>query len=211
MSRNPPGFFQGTEMPDAGWWESLWPDPAAVLAAVGVKPGAEAVDLCCGDGWFTLQLAKIARHVLAVDIDPGLLKIAQTRLTESGVSNCGYLAGDACELATLAPRPFEFCVHGKRLSRRSRPLAADSCRARDAKTRRTVRYRQLAPAPARRNGRARPAPRASNRFTALPRGHNRGRGIRGTAASGSRRTAALSLCGAVRAASSLKTRSCLPS
>ena len=104
---NPPGFFQGTEMPDAGWWESLWPDPAAVLGAVGVKPGAETVDLCCGDGWFTLQLAKIARHVLAVDIDPALLKIAQTRLAESGVSKCEYLAGDACELAMLAPRPFD--------------------------------------------------------------------------------------------------------
>ena len=26
-------------MPNAGWWEALWPDPASVLAAVGVKPG----------------------------------------------------------------------------------------------------------------------------------------------------------------------------
>ena len=35
MSSNLPGFFQGTEMPNAGWWEALWPDPAGVLAAVG--------------------------------------------------------------------------------------------------------------------------------------------------------------------------------
>src|SRR5262245_43868691 len=25
-----PGFFEGTEMPTAGWWEALWPDPAGV-------------------------------------------------------------------------------------------------------------------------------------------------------------------------------------
>ena len=34
-----PGFFQGTEMPNSGWWEALWPDPAAVLSATGIKPG----------------------------------------------------------------------------------------------------------------------------------------------------------------------------
>jgi hypothetical protein len=25
-----PGFFKGTEMPTAGWWEALWPEPAKV-------------------------------------------------------------------------------------------------------------------------------------------------------------------------------------
>src|ERR1700674_851880 len=39
MTSNIPGFFQGTEMPDAGWWEALWPNPAGVLSAVGVAPG----------------------------------------------------------------------------------------------------------------------------------------------------------------------------
>ena len=63
MTNNIPGFFRGTEMPTAGWWEALWPDPAAVLAAVGIERGMEVVDLCSGDGWFTLQIAKIARHV----------------------------------------------------------------------------------------------------------------------------------------------------
>ena len=55
-----PGFFEGTEMPTAGWWEALWPDPAGVLSSVGLKPGMEAIDLCSGDGWFTLQIAKVA-------------------------------------------------------------------------------------------------------------------------------------------------------
>jgi SAM-dependent methyltransferase len=108
MSSDLPGFFQGTEMPTAGWWEALWPDPAGVLVAVGVKPGMEVIDLCCGDGWFTLPLAKIARHVVAIDIDAKLLAVARTRLAESGVSNCEYQVGDAYELAGLAPRPADF-------------------------------------------------------------------------------------------------------
>jgi ubiquinone/menaquinone biosynthesis C-methylase UbiE len=108
MSNNLPGFFQGTEMPTAGWWEALWPDPTGVLAAVGVKPGMEVIDLCSGDGWFTLQMAKFARHVIAIDIDPNLLQMAQHRLAETGVMNCDFVAGDAYELAKLISEPADF-------------------------------------------------------------------------------------------------------
>ena len=71
-------------MPDAGWWEALFPDPAAILKSVGLSSGSDAVDLCSGDGWFTLQMARIARHVVAVDIDSRLLEISRARLAESG-------------------------------------------------------------------------------------------------------------------------------
>jgi ubiquinone/menaquinone biosynthesis C-methylase UbiE len=40
----------------------------------------EVIDLCSGDGWFTLQIAKIARQVVAIDIDPPLLEVARARL-----------------------------------------------------------------------------------------------------------------------------------
>jgi ubiquinone/menaquinone biosynthesis C-methylase UbiE len=83
-----PGFFEGTGMPDPGWWEALWPDPAGVLTKVGLKLGMEVIDLCSGDGWFTLQIAKIARHVTAIDIDRTMLETARIRLTEAGQSNC---------------------------------------------------------------------------------------------------------------------------
>jgi protein-L-isoaspartate O-methyltransferase len=108
MPSNLPGFFQGTEMPTAGWWEALWPDPAGVLAAVGIKPGMEVIDLCSGDGWFTLQLAKIAHRVIAIDIDPTLLGVARYRLSESGVTNCDFVSGDAYELASLVSGPVDF-------------------------------------------------------------------------------------------------------
>src|SRR5258708_4805772 len=108
MTDRPPAFFDGTEMPTAGWWEALWPDPAGVLAAVGIKPGMDVIDLCSGDGLFTLQIAKIARHVIAIDIDPNLLNVARHRLIEGGMTNCGFATGDAYALAALAPRPADF-------------------------------------------------------------------------------------------------------
>ena len=62
----------------------------------------DVIDLCSGDGWFTIQIAKIARHVTAIDIDPALLEVARLRLAESGVTNCAFTAGDAFDVAQLA-------------------------------------------------------------------------------------------------------------
>lgn len=95
-------------MPTAGWWEALWPDPAGILATVGIKPGMEVIDLCSGDGWFTLQIAKVARRAVAIDIDHNLLEVARHRLMESGVTNCEFIAGDAYDIAALAPRAADF-------------------------------------------------------------------------------------------------------
>jgi 2-polyprenyl-3-methyl-5-hydroxy-6-metoxy-1,4-benzoquinol methylase len=112
MTDRPDKFFQGTEMPTAGWWEALWPDPAGVLAAVGLRSGMNVIDLCSGDGWFTLQIAKVGRHVSAIDIDPNLLEVARHRLVESGVTNCDFIAGDAYDIAKLAgPADFVFMAN----------------------------------------------------------------------------------------------------
>ena len=112
MTDHPPSFFQGTEMPTAGWWEALWPDPGGVLAAVGLRSGMNVIDLCSGDGWFTLQIAKVARHVSAIDIDLTLLEVAKYRLMEGGVSNCKFILGDAYDIAKLAgPADFVFMAN----------------------------------------------------------------------------------------------------
>jgi ubiquinone/menaquinone biosynthesis C-methylase UbiE len=103
-----PGFFKGTEMPTAGWWEALWPDPATVLQQVGIRTGMTVIDLCSGDGWFTFQIAKIASHVVAVDIDITLLEVARLRLAESGLTNCDVIRGNAYDVASLAPQPADF-------------------------------------------------------------------------------------------------------
>jgi SAM-dependent methyltransferase len=101
MVEHTPGFFEGTGMPDPGWWEALWPDPAAVLRAVGVKPGMDVVDLCCGDGWFTFPLASIVRSVVAIDIDGQLLEAAKVRFAErGGAPNVVFVEADAYELGT---------------------------------------------------------------------------------------------------------------
>jgi SAM-dependent methyltransferase len=95
-------------MPTAGWWEALWPDPAGLLRAIGIISDMEVIDLCSGDGWFTSQIAKIVRHVVAIDIDPALLEVARLRLAEGG-----------CLIVTFGwATPFSLLIslHGRQIS-----------------------------------------------------------------------------------------------
>jgi ubiquinone/menaquinone biosynthesis C-methylase UbiE len=48
----------------------------------------DVVDLCSYDGWFTLRSAKLARHVIAIDIDPRMLEMSRHHLIEADASNC---------------------------------------------------------------------------------------------------------------------------
>ena len=68
----------------------------------------DVIDLCSGDGWFTLQIAKLARFVVAIDIDPALLEISRHRLREADINNCEFVAGDAYDVARLWARPVDF-------------------------------------------------------------------------------------------------------
>jgi len=103
-----PGVFRGTEMPTAGWWEALWPDPAMVLVQVGITAGMDVVDLCLGDGWFTLQIARLARHVTSSDIDRNFLNLAGIRLAENGITNCKFVEGNAYDVDRLISQPADF-------------------------------------------------------------------------------------------------------
>jgi SAM-dependent methyltransferase len=102
------GFFPATTMPDADWWQALWPDPAKVLAEMGVEPGMVAVDLCCGDGLFTVQLARIAKRVYAIDIDPVMLGRARARVAVASAANCELVVANAMTVNAVVPEPVDY-------------------------------------------------------------------------------------------------------
>jgi SAM-dependent methyltransferase len=102
------GFFPATTMPDADWWQALWPDPAKILAEMGVEPGIVAVDLCCGDGRFTVPLARSAKRVFAIDIDPVMLERTRMRIAAAGGANCEFLVADAMTVDQVVPEPVDY-------------------------------------------------------------------------------------------------------
>jgi SAM-dependent methyltransferase len=104
------GFFPATVMPDPDWWQVLWPSPEQVVIALGAGSQMEAVDLCCGDGLFTVPLALSTRHVVAIDIDPGMLALARAKATAAGATACEFVQGDAYALAHLIREPVDFVL-----------------------------------------------------------------------------------------------------
>ena len=144
-----PGIFEGTGMPDPGWWEALWPEPAKVLSAVGVRPGMDVVDLCSGDGWFTLQIANLARHVIAIDIDATLLDTTRIRLAESGLTNCTFIQADAYDVAKVIGDQVDHVFLAKCFPRGFGQAAPVEGRGKRLEARGTIRDRKLARALAR--------------------------------------------------------------
>jgi len=92
-------LFPATMMPDADWWQALWPDPEAVLRQVGIKPEMQVVDLCCGDGHFTKAMCQLVYpgKTWAIDLDDHLLEQAEKACENN--PNFRAIHGDARELA----------------------------------------------------------------------------------------------------------------
>ena len=61
-----------------------------MLANLGIKPGMTVCDMGCGNGFYALQLAKMVGdkgRVLAVDIQPEMLKLLRERMESRGQEN----------------------------------------------------------------------------------------------------------------------------
>ena len=105
---NNDALFPATIMPDADWWQALWPDPEAVLKKVGIMPDMQVVDLCCGDGHFTKPMCQLVHpgKTWALDLDADLLGQAEQGCEDN--PNFHAILGDARELPKQLTEPVDF-------------------------------------------------------------------------------------------------------
>ena len=71
-------------------------DCATLLKALDVKPGQVVCDMGCGNGFYTLQLARLtgeAGRVLAVDIQPEMLHMLDERAKAEQIGNIELIEG----------------------------------------------------------------------------------------------------------------------
>ena len=92
----------------------------AMLAALDVQPGSTVADFGCGNGYYTLPLARAVGpegRVYGVDIQPEMLAMLGERASEAGISNIEPQLGSAldaplppgsCDLVLLADVYHEF-------------------------------------------------------------------------------------------------------
>ncbi len=97
-------IFPATGMPDDDWWNALWPDPLDVLQKLGLAKDTSAIDLCCGNGHFTVPMTMLLNgNVTAVDLNADLLAQAKKRVATVNAPDCNWILGDAMELAAITP------------------------------------------------------------------------------------------------------------
>ena len=69
--------------------------PSQVLPQLGLKPGMTVCDMGCGNGFYSIEMAKLIApgNVLAVDIQPEMLHLLKLRCDESKIDNVKPLLG----------------------------------------------------------------------------------------------------------------------
>ena len=100
----------------------------AVVAAAGVEPGMDLLDVACGTGNATLPAAKAGARVTGLDFAPGLLEIARERAADAMVE-IDFVEGDAQAL------PFDDASFDRVVSTFGHMFAPDHRRTADEMTR----------------------------------------------------------------------------
>jgi len=103
-------LFPATGMPDPDWWTVLWPRPDNVVVLLGMTPGMAVVDLCCGDGLFTVPMASMADEVFAIDLDPKMLDLTSRRLSGTEAAKTKLVVGDAYNMDKLVGCHVDFVL-----------------------------------------------------------------------------------------------------
>ena len=82
-------------MPDEEVWEGFF-DPPSVLNTLGLTPSCgDVVEFGCGYGTFTLAAARVVRGTIyALDIEPEMLEVTQTKALRAGLPNVRPLLRD---------------------------------------------------------------------------------------------------------------------
>src|SRR5262245_17545124 len=71
-----------------------------MLAKLGVTPGMNVCDMGCGNGFYTVKMAKMAGdkgHVYAVDIQPEMLELLKIRMKKAKADNFTPLLGNSVD------------------------------------------------------------------------------------------------------------------
>ena len=100
----------------------------AVVAAAGVEPGMEVLDVACGTGNATLPAARTGARTVGLDFAPGLLEIARERAADAMVE-IDFIEGDAQAM------PFEDGSFDRVVSTFGHMFAPDHRRTADEMTR----------------------------------------------------------------------------
>ena len=81
-----------------------------LVAKLGVTKNMKILDLGCGDGTTAIPEAKHGAEVLGIDIASNLVEAGNKRAAATGLANCTFREGDACNLEDVPDKSFDMAV-----------------------------------------------------------------------------------------------------
>ena len=76
----------------------LMQPPSELVEKLAINPNNVVVDFGCGPGYYTIELAKKAKKVIAVDLSPEMLEKAQNKAEKAGVKNIQFLQSEGTNI-----------------------------------------------------------------------------------------------------------------
>ena len=89
-----------------------WPDTRDLLERVGVRSGARCLDLGCGGGEVTFELARLVGtdgHVTGVDMDEVKLALGRASAVEQGLANVEFRAANVNDWSEASAYDLVYC------------------------------------------------------------------------------------------------------
>lgn len=83
---------------------------SSVLEQIEVRPGARVLDLGCGSGDLTLHLLERGAHVTALDLSPGMIRLAERRVAIHGSGATATFVAAPVEQTGLPDEHFDVVV-----------------------------------------------------------------------------------------------------
>ena len=89
-----------------------WPDTSALLDRIGVRPGMHCLDVGCGGGAVTLELARLVApdgEAIGIDMDEITLQLAREASAAEGLPNVEFEVADVEEWTEDATYDLVYC------------------------------------------------------------------------------------------------------
>jgi ubiquinone/menaquinone biosynthesis C-methylase UbiE len=82
--------------------------PSELIEKLAINPNDVIMDFGCGPGFYTIELAKKAKMVVAVDLSPEMLKKAQSKAAKARVKNIQFLQSNGKNFNSTATQLTRF-------------------------------------------------------------------------------------------------------
>lgn len=75
-----------------------------------VKPGDQVIDIACGHGSLSLQMARKVRTVAGIDLSEAAIAAARRTARRRGIDNVNFVKADASDLSAYSDKTFDMAV-----------------------------------------------------------------------------------------------------